>query len=96
MSENARNTDPETSHAAAARISTTVRQRVTAIFVNFIHGLTDEELQRVYEMSHGLKDIAPDSPRKRRSDLTRDGFLKDSGLRRSSIYELDQIVWVMA
>jgi hypothetical protein len=92
---NARNTDPDTSHEAARTFSKRVRARVENIFINHIKvglGLTDEELEHVYYQLH--QGGRRDSPRKRRSDLTRDGLLVDSGLRRPSNCGRAMIVWI--
>jgi hypothetical protein len=90
---NARTTDPETSHAAARQLSQRVRSRVYAVFQRHPDGLTDEELEHAYGAQFGIGSCRADSPRKRRSDLAREGFLEDSGRRRLSSANRLMIVW---
>jgi hypothetical protein len=93
---NARTSDPETSHDAARTFSQRVRARVEHIFAGrgqaLSTGLTDEELERVYLSAYG-DQTRRDSPRKRRSDLVRDGVLRDTGIRRPSSTGRMMIVW---
>lgn len=75
----ARRSDPETSHDAgmrAARTAPLVEERVYSILLDYPDGLTDDELTDAYELSaslSGWEPVKPDTPRKRRSDLTNDG-----------------------
>src|SRR4029077_11622806 len=88
-----RRDDPETSHQAGTDPRYQPGRNSMAYFVVLVHffhdeGMTDEELMgiaknRVYDASH----------RKRRSDLTRAGYLEDSGDRRRTVTESDAIVW---
>lgn len=89
---NARTSDPDTSHAAAHTFSGAVLTRVLTIYATTPGGLTDEELLTAYTKRHGADGCANDSPRKRRSDLSRDK-LRDSGVRRLSVYNRAMIVW---
>jgi hypothetical protein len=52
------------------------------------HGMTDEELRR------SLPDLAPDTPRARRTELTSLGLVADSGERRRTARGRFAIVWV--
>lgn len=96
----ARRTDPETSHAAADRTSGTLpymQSLVLGIF-KILGNATDEELGTYYAMrwSHeGWPQAHPDSPRKRRSELTARGLLTDSGERRANSFGSMETVWVV-
>lgn len=70
----ARLTDPPTSHAAAD--SNTNREEVSAHVLHLLHRfgpMTDEELVVRYFADTTSPPAHFDSPRKRRSDLTKDG-----------------------
>lgn len=89
---NARTSDPSTSHAAAAAINDAVYDNVAALMRE--HGaLTDEQLEAFYINKFGLDAAHRDSPRKRRSDLKRDGKVADSGTRQRSSSNRSVIVW---
>lgn len=86
-----RNPDHETSEAAAdtvARRKGTIRTRVLLFAENRPHGFIDEDLRR----------LDPDSPessfRKRRSELTDDCVILDSGLTRMNSQCSLSKVWV--
>ena len=90
----ARKTDPGTSHEAAD--SNTNRLLVEAVVFNLLSKtpMTDEELTEAY----GNGDFPPahmDSPRKRRSDLSKRGALYMVGKRPSSTGRAS-IVWGIA
>ncbi|MEC5149198.1 hypothetical protein [Cryobacterium sp. GrIS_2_6] len=76
----ARESDPLTSHAAAD--SNTNRVHVKAAVLRLITGrpMTDEQLTAAYfaELDYVPADL--DSPRKRRSELTKDGVIEASGV----------------
>ena len=87
-----RRDDPETSHQAGQNPKFMPGRNSMAYFVLTLHlfhiGMTDEDLanlarNRVYDASH----------RKRRSDLTKAGYLEDSGDRRKTKTGSDAIVW---
>lgn len=92
--EHARTTDPDTSHAAAAAVvdATEVQLRVYGLLV---HRMTDEELMAAYATTFGEWRVgeSASSPRKRRSDLTRMGWVVDSGERRRLRSGRNGIVW---
>jgi hypothetical protein len=94
--ENARTSDPETSHAAAESLDVTVVQaRVYGIHLEHKRrGLTDEELLRIYKLTFG--HTAESSPRKRRCDLCKVGLIVDSGQRRMLKSGRMGIVWMLA
>jgi len=93
--EHARTTDPDTSYAAAARVTdaTEVQQRVLALLG--MRPMTDEEILAAYERRYGRPDSrqAAESPRKRRSDLVRLGLVVDSGERRLLTSGRMGVVW---
>jgi hypothetical protein len=67
--------DPVTSHSAAD--SNTTRQLVEdAVHLLLLeHPMSDEQLELAYFLRPGMPDAHIDSPRKRRSDLTRKGLV---------------------
>ena len=95
----ARRTDPAASHEAAD-ISAAGRDNILGLVRDLLieagtKGLTDRELTRQFFARHA--DIGCDlsSPRKRRSDLTRDGEAIVTSLRRKTGSEkVAQHVWV--
>jgi hypothetical protein len=88
-----RRDDPDTSHQAGGDPKFAPGRNSMAFFVLTLHllhddGMTDEELEscainRVYDASH----------RKRRSDLAKNGYLEDTGERRTTITGSGAIVW---
>jgi hypothetical protein len=90
-----RRSDPETSHAAAASLSThrltRDKARVEAIHLAAPAGLTDEELLHRYIAAHGA--TAESTPRKRRCDLTKDGIIVETERERLLISGRYGIVW---
>lgn len=71
----ARNTDPDTSHTAAAADRTIDRERALAIHEQHPDGLTDDELAVLMERR-------PTSAGKRRLELERDGLIVRTSQRR--------------
>lgn len=98
----ARSTDPDTSHLAAD-LSHAKLSELQAIVLGIFHdvpdfGLTDSELDRYYadNSSHrGWPSIRFETPRKRRSDLSKLGKLEDSGIRRENPFGRLEVVWVV-
>lgn len=98
----ARTTDPQTSHDAAERVLPkigTVRAQVLWCF--FQHGdLTDQELMDRFREREQVwlkwKRASDSSIRTRRSELVRQGWLRDSGRTRLSVAGLKMTVWEMA
>ena len=97
---NARNTDPTTSHEAAASVTRVTDKRTACL--NAIRELgpcTDEELA-----IHYARGVAEDRwPRQsqsglrtRRSELTREGVLRDSGIRALTDSGRRSILWEIA
>lgn len=97
----ARRRDPITSHMAADTSSkhlSEMKQRILNLFIE--HGdMTDSELNNLYVSQAQLgawKQVRPDTPRKRRSDLTADGYLVASGLTRVNEFGSPEQVWTVA
>ncbi len=79
---NVRNSDVDTSHEAAKRIRETDRAAVSQAYTDaYPKGLTTDELLAEIGQDQSLKRV--ESLRKRRSDLVRDGILRDTGERRN-------------
>lgn len=97
----ARRGDPSTSHDAAAGVEaderTWTHQRVVAILER--HGpSTDQEIAHAYEYMARQYDWPPCSPsglRTRRSELQRDGKVRDTGERRRTVAGRGSIVWAL-
>jgi predicted ArsR family transcriptional regulator len=93
----ARNTDPQTSHEAAARVSnTSATQRTILQLLAFPR--SDEELVRAFEelAKSGLADYAsPSGIRTRRAELTDMGYVEDSELRTKTASGRTAIVWML-
>ena len=95
--------DPATAKAAAASQKRYL-SNLQAIVLDMVRiagpvGLTDSELNDDYAADYlhmGWVKMRFDTPRKRRSDLTRDGLLVDSGKTRSNQYGRHEVVWVLA
>jgi hypothetical protein len=83
---NVRNTDPDTSHAAAAVNRDTDRARALAVHRQHPDGLTDFELG-------DLMGRQQTSAGKRRGELVALGFICDSGTRRPAPSGSSAIVW---
>jgi len=96
--EHARTTDPDTSHAAAWAVSDATEVQLRVIELLGECAMTDEELIVAYHRKHGDDRIgeAQLSPRKRRSDLTRFGWVVDSGIRRTLRSGRQGVVWTLA
>lgn len=91
----ARTTDPVTSHEGAdASMATRVaiQNHVMKLFEHF-GAMTDRELTEHYFASPDHPPADPESPRKRRSALTADGLLVDTGLTRRSANGRSAVVW---
>lgn len=94
--EIARSNDPITSLIGAdhmySRGLSRLQQVVLALFVQ--HGdMTDSELTDRYHSTPGLPVVADDTPRKRRSDLTRLRMLVETGERRRNHRGQMETVW---
>ena len=89
MSFNARNSDPGTSHLAADDDSAKRKDRATvwAIFKQQGRPLADFQMEQLLGGSNNGKW------RKRRSDLSRDGFLIAMGEARNPATGKSQIMW---
>jgi hypothetical protein len=98
----ARATDPSTSHDAAAKTVknlSRVQAAVLSMFESVDFGLTDSELDSLYAARQEHKGWPPvrfETPRKRRSDLTKVGLLIDSNVRRINGFGSPEVVWVLA
>ena len=91
----ARNTDPDTSHLAAASFTeerlTDIQRDVLAFFRT--HGrATDEEIEDALKGKHP----AFSTLRKRRTDLVQRGLLRDTGERKVNRNNRKMIVWGLA
>lgn len=98
----ARDTDPETSHEAAASVEPKLRQAQTDILGLFRrhsdHRMTDEALVSLANAWLPLDRLqSPSGVRTRRAELVRAGLIRDSGERvkgstgrRMIVWELDQ------
>lgn len=94
----ARNSDPETSHKAAASVKgiSPLKQRILKVF-RLAGWLTDEELIANYRKVYGEASLSSDqSIRSRRADLTKEGLIRDSGHLRKSRLGNDSTVWRLA
>jgi len=94
----ARNTDPTTSHQAAASVATDTLTRTQALIVEALraHGpLTDEQLcQRIADIER--KPVSVSGIRTRRSELAADGRVTDTGDRQPTRAGRQAIVWGLA
>lgn len=95
----ARTTDPATSREAAVSQGKNLSE-IQVIVLDLIStsdsGLADFELSAQYAMWQPLYDFPAvlfDTPRRRRSDLSRMGRLVDSGFRRMNGHGRNEIVW---
>lgn len=97
-----RSSDPDTSRRAAELLAPKL-SKLQTIVLNIFRtvpdfGLTDSELDSLYVRSYadrGWPMTRFETPRKRRSDLTRMGLLEDSGIRRMNPYGRLEVVWVL-
>lgn len=100
-SPRARRSDPITSHIAADRTAadmSEMKQRILSLFYR-LGPMTDSELNAAYidqAQVHGWKTVRPDTPRKRRSDLARDGWLQATGETRVNAFGSPEQVWEVA
>lgn len=101
----ARRSDPEASHIAAdvsGRTWSRMKEVVFTIFATvevYGVGLTDSELDEYYARwgsVMGWPSCRYETPRKRRSDLTREGVLEDSGILRPNRFKGLETVWVIS
>lgn len=76
MSELARNTDPETSHAAPGDkiVRATIRANIIKI-LRQLGAMSDERLVDVYTTAYGDTSATPQGIRSRRAELVRDGIV---------------------
>lgn len=81
----ARNTDPLTSHLAAASVTNTqlLRAHIVRLFDKWGQ-MTDERLVSLWETIPNFPQASPSGIRSRRSELTRAGYLVSKGLGKSS------------
>lgn len=84
----ARNTDIDTSHGAAATVQPTITKMQGEVLEAFknLGSMTDAMLNSLF----ADKGYAESTVRKRRSELTALGYIKDSGVRegRHAVWEL--------
>ncbi len=94
----ARNTDPTTSHEAAASVAIDTLTRTQGLILEALraHGpLTDEQLcQRIAEVER--KPVSVSGIRTRRSELVTAGRVVDTGERRQTATGRQAIVWSIA
>ena len=94
----ARNTDPTTSHNAAASVATDTVTRTQALILEALraHGpLTDEQLcQRIADVER--KPVSVSGIRTRRSELVTAGRVIDTGRRQPTLTGRSAIVWSLA
>ena len=93
----ARNTDPQTSHDAAASV-TNVTETKRAILNLLQNAITDDELiDRFYEyMDSGLvRHASPSGIRSRRKELVDAGLVYDTGLRGKTPSGRSSIIWLI-
>lgn len=100
-SPRARFTDPLTSHHAADQSSkflSVMKQRILHLFE--VNGpMTDSELGEAYIRAAGVNGwelTRPDTPRKRRSDLSTDGYIVATGDTRENKFGSLEQVWGLA
>lgn len=87
----ARNSDPVTSHQAAASVDATALEEQVGIVVRARaqYGATSYEVQSILGLSH--QSVSP-----RFAPLKRKGVIRDSGRKRPGGAGRSQIVWVAA
>jgi hypothetical protein len=95
----ARNTDPQTSHAAAASVRnvTATQTAILALFSKHL-GLSDGELIDVYFSwaDTGLvPNASPSGIRSRRAELVARGWVCDSGEREKTPSGRSSIIWAI-
>ena len=98
----ARQSDPLPSHEAADRTATTktaVTEAVRSLLWDAGYsGLTDDELNAKYAEQRafwGWPVVDVETPRRRRSDLTVEGVVSASGVRRPNRHGKQVTVWVL-
>jgi hypothetical protein len=97
----ARNTDPKTSHEAAASVKnlTRTQEYIMLLFKAKCELMTDEQLVAWYRWAEAnmLAPTASESGiRSRRAELVREGYLFDSGSREKLKSGRNAIVWGVA
>lgn len=94
----ARNTDPRTSHNAAASVATDTVTRTQALILEALQAsgpLTDEQLcQRIADVE--CKPVSVSGIRTRRSELVTAGRVIDTGRRQPTLTGRSAIVWSLA
>jgi hypothetical protein len=93
----ARNTDPQTSHDAAASVRVTAGQREVLEIFELLHRATDENVARKHEarclLGTAYASLSPSGLRTRRSELVRLGKIRDSGVRWTMASGRKAVVW---
>ena len=89
---NARRTDPQTSHDAAAYVTPRVRnaQQVVLNALKVWGPMTDEELFKKVSAAHTMSDSGC---RTRRSELVARGMVRNTGKSRTTVAGYRSIVW---
>lgn len=87
----ARRTDPATSHESAASVAVSRGHAAVLRALIDLGTATDEQIL-AYCYEHSLK-ISPSGCRSRRSELTREGWIMDSGWRQRTGTGRRSIVW---
>ena len=92
----ARKGDPRTSHEAADSFTfeqlSELKRKIFWWFVRRGGRATDEELETSPEFAY----LGPTTASKRRTDLVRSGFLRDSGEEKTNRRGRNQIIWEVA
>jgi len=93
----ARNSDPQTSHDAAASVTHLTDKRAACLHAMQTLGpCTDEDLWSFYNAMASAGRCPLQSPsglRTRRAELTREGKVRDSGLRATTASGRRSILW---
>lgn len=100
----ARNTDPETSHAAAESVSdlTEKQNAVLMALRRYPNGLTDERVATIYgnarsvvprDWEQPFPRQSPSGLRSRRAELVEKGLVRDSGRREKTASGRQAVVW---
>lgn len=95
----ARPTDPATSHEAVADQPLNELRRIVLLIVHDMggdRGITDSEIDAFYAANYqfqGWPVVRYETPRKRRSDLTSYGYVRDSGDVEPNAYGRNETVW---
>lgn len=90
----ARNSDPETSHAAASKVTNLGPVRDGIINALYTFGpQTDEGLAAIFKKWAAFPKCSPSGLRSRRSELVTLGFIEDSGEVGKTEFGNDAIIW---